>query len=428
MTVNTQRGLHLYGQSRYADAEREFRQAVSNDPDDAYTRAMLGLSLCQQERFDEAEREIAEALKIDPGFPFVHYARAIVLNDRHRYEEAEKSVQEAISMEPEAADFYALLAQVRLNLRNWTGALEAAETGLQMDSEHVGCTNLRAVALVKLGRKEEAGLTIDAALAKDPENSVTHANQGWTLLHAGEHKRALGHFRESLRLDPENEWARQGIIEALKAQNIVYAAMLKYFLWMNRLSEKLQWVVILGAVFGMRILRATAEANPGLKPFVFPIQVLYLVFVFLTWTADPLFNLLLRLNKFGRMVLNRNEIVASNWVGGFVAVALLCVIVALTGYKQFWLGAAVFGFTVLPLSATFKCAPGWPRTTMRAYTGFVFASGFIAFVMWLLPGAGHGPTASETRPLLGLLLAAFFIGIIAAPWIANVLITRRPSR
>ena len=128
MTVNTQRGLHLYGQNRYAEAEREFRQSVSNDPDDAYTRAMLGLSLCQQERFDEAEREIAEALKIDPGFAFVHYARAIVLNDRHRYEDAEKSAREAISMEPEAADFYALLAQVRLNLRNWNADIKAAGT------------------------------------------------------------------------------------------------------------------------------------------------------------------------------------------------------------------------------------------------------------------------------------------------------------
>jgi tetratricopeptide (TPR) repeat protein len=389
---------------------------------------MLGLALSQQERFDEAEREIGEALKIDPGYPFIHYARAIVLDDRRRYPEAENAVQEAISMEPEDADFYALLAQVRLNLRNWHGALEAAERGLQIDPEHVGCTNLRAMALVKLGRKEEAGLTIDVALAKDPENSVTHANQGWALLHAGEHKKALEHFRESLRLDPGNEWARQGIIEALKAQNIIYAGMLKYFLWMSRLSEKLQWVVVIGAVFGMRVLRATAEANPAIKPFVFPIQVLYMVFVFLTWTADPLFNLLLRLNRFGRMVLNRNEILASNWVGGFVALALLCVGAALAGYKDFWLGAAVFGFTVLPLAAIFKCAPGWPANVMRAYTAVVFCSGFAVFLMWLSPGAGASATAKEIKALLGLFLAAFFIGVIAAPWVANVLITRRPTR
>ena len=64
----------------------------------------------------------------------------------------------------------------------------------------------------------------------------------------------------------------------------------------------------------------------------------------------------------------------------------------------------------------------------RECTAFLFASGFIVFLMWLLPGAGNGPTASETKSLLGMLMAVFFIGIIAAPWIANILITRRPTR
>ena len=67
MSANLQRGLHLYHQNRYSDAENEFRQAITHDPNDAYTRALLGLTLSQQQRFDEAEREIAEGLKLDPG-------------------------------------------------------------------------------------------------------------------------------------------------------------------------------------------------------------------------------------------------------------------------------------------------------------------------------------------------------------------------
>jgi Flp pilus assembly protein TadD len=428
MSVNVQRGLHLYQQNRFPDAEREFRQAIGADPNDAYTRAMLGLTLSQQERFDEAEHEIAEGLKIDPGLPFVHYARALVLDDRHRYPEAEKAVQEAISMQPEDADFHALLAQVRLNQKKWAGALEAAETGLQMDAEHVGCTNLRAMALVNLGRKEEAGLTIDAALAKDPENSVTHANQGWALLHAGDHKKALEHFRESLRLDPENEWARQGIIEALKAQNFLYAWMLKYFLWMSRLSANMQWGVILGGFLGMRILRAATRDNPDLKPYVLPIQILYLVFVFLTWTADPLFTLLLRLNKFGRMVLNHEEIVASNWVGGFVGAALLCLGLAALGFDRFLLGAMAFGFSVIPLAAVFKCQVGWPRTAMAAYTAFVAGAGILVFVSLLTAGGDRVLSKNELDGFAGPLLAVFLIGVLLSGWVANILISRRPGR
>ncbi|MDB5311521.1 MAG: tetratricopeptide repeat protein [Gemmataceae bacterium] len=45
---------------------------------------------------------------------------------------------------------------------------------------------------------------------------------GWALLHARQPAEALTHFREALRLDPTNEWARDGLIEALKARYWVY--------------------------------------------------------------------------------------------------------------------------------------------------------------------------------------------------------------
>lgn len=428
MSANIQRGLHLYELSRYPEAEGEFRQAIGANPNDAHVRAMLALTLSHQERFDEAEREVGEALKVDPGEPFVHYARAFVLDDRHRFPEAEKAILEAISIDPDDADFYSLLAQVRMNQKKWAGALEAAETGLQVDSENVGCTNLRAMALVKLGRKKEAGLTIDAALAKNPENSVTHANQGWTLLHAGDHKRALEHFRESLRLDPENEWARQGIIEALKAHNFLYAWLLKYFLWMGRLSTNMQWGVILVGYFGMRGLSGLQSSNPALGPYVLPVQVLYVSFVFLTWTADPLFNLLLRLNKFGRMVLNRQEIVASNWVGLFVGLALVCLAMAIAGWENFYFGALIFGFSVLPLSAVFKCQPGWPRLGMTAYTAVVVGAGLAGFGLLLSVGDKAALEVEPGKSIRTMTLAVFFIGIILSGWVANLLMMQRPGR
>ncbi len=428
MSPNIQRGLHLYELNRFPEAESEFRQAVGVDPNNGYARAMLALTLSHLERYDDAEREVREALKLDPGEAFVHYARAFVLDDRLRFPEAEAAIAEAISIEPENVNFYALLAQIRLNQKKWDAALEAAETGLQIDSEDVQCTNLRAMALVKLGRKEEAGLTIDSALAKDPENSVTHANQGWTLLHAGQHEKALEHFCESLRLDPDNEWARQGIIEALKARNFIYAWMLKYFLWMGRLSSNMQWGVILVGFFGMRMLRGVSKDYPALAPYILPIQVIYLIFVFLTWTADPLFNLLLRLNKFGRMVLTRQEIVASNWVGAFVGLAVVCLLGAIVGPGGFLMGAFVFGFSVLPLSAVFKCQPGWPRFAMTAYTIAVTGTGVASLVSLLLSGGGELMTREDFNALRGTLLAVFLIGILLAGWVANFLIMQRPKR
>ena len=39
-----------------------------------------------------------------------------------------------------------------------------------------------------------------AALARRPDDPMTHANQGWALLHEGKPYPAMEHFREALRL------------------------------------------------------------------------------------------------------------------------------------------------------------------------------------------------------------------------------------
>src|SRR5436190_437945 len=275
MSPQLQRALLLFEQSRYEMAEAELRQSLSTDPHDAYSHALLGLCLAEREEFGSATEEAQQAIHLAPDFPFAHFALANILLHRDRHDEALPVINEALRLDPSDADSYSLLAAIHFEEKRWTEALEASERGLQQDSEHIGCTNLRAMALVKLGRRSEAGQTIDAALAKNPQNALTHANQGWTLLERGDPKKALEHFREALRLDPEHEWARRGIVEALKARHFIYAFMLRYFFWMSRLSGRVQWMVILGGYFGNQVLRAMSRSNPALQPWVLPVQIAY---------------------------------------------------------------------------------------------------------------------------------------------------------
>lgn len=430
MNPNTQRALLLLRQARYDLAEAELRQALAAEPHDAFAHSLLALCLSQREQFKEATEEAKQAIHLAPDVPFAHYTLAQVLHHRNRDDEALPAIQEALRLDASEADYFALLAAIQLSERRWPAALEAAERGLQLDSEHIDCTNLRAVALVRLGRKREAGDTIAAALAKNPDNSTTHANQGWTLLEQGDPKRALVHFRESLRLDPENDWARRGIVEALKARHFIYAAMLRYFFFMSKLSRGAQWGIILGGYLVFRLLSGAAQTDPNLAPWVLPFQILYIAFALLTWIAAPLFDLLLRLNRFGRLALSRESIVASNWIGTCMALALLCLgSCALFGFNSPWLMASlVFGVLILPLTGTFKCVPGWPRNMMAAYSGVLALLGLTAVALFFLAGMptfqAAGPLGGDASTLMGL----FLIGALGSGWVANVLIMQRHRR
>lgn len=422
MNPNLERALLLYQQSRHDLAEVELRQSLANEPNDAYAHALLSLCLAHREKFDEATKETQQAIHLAPDFPFAHFAQAHVLFVRNRLAEALTAINEAIRLDPEDADQYALLANIHLQERRWPEALNGAEQGLQFDPEHLSCTNLRAIAMVKLGRKAEAGRTIDTALSKNPDNALTHANQGWTLLDQGQPKQAAEHFREALRLDPHNEWARQGIIEALKARHFIYAMMLKYFLWMAKFSRRGQWGIILCGYFGNRMLAAVAQSNPDLAPWILPLRILYIAFALMTWLAYPFFNLLLRLNKFGRLVLSPQQTVATNWFGLCLLLALIGLVgCTLRGFESAWfIMVVVFGLLLLPVSAVFKCAAGWPRQVMAALTIGMALLGLSALSQFFV-NTGSLETAKN-------LMLLFALCVAASTWLGNFLMSQRPSR
>jgi tetratricopeptide (TPR) repeat protein len=413
MNPNFQRGLLLYQQGRYQQAETELRKGLALAPEHGTSHAFLALCLAEQQQFEKATEEAQLSIRYEPDSDFGYYALARVMSDRGYYEEAMAHANEAVRLDSSDPENFCLLASIAFSQRAWPAALEAADRGLQCNPEHVGCANLRAMALVKLGRGADAARTIEGALSKAPDNSLTHANKGWALLHESNHKEALEHFREALRLDPDNEWARQGVVQSLKARHFIYAWMLRYFLWMSRLSGRAQWGVIMGAYIGNRALTVVADSNPQIAPWIWPIKILYLIFVVLTWTADPLFNLLLRLNRFGRLALSREQIVASNWLGATILFSLVCLGgFFLTRNPILELNAIIFGCLILPIAGIFKCWSGWPRWVMVLYTIALLITGEAA--IFSRKGADF--------------VSIFIVGIFLSGWIANGLMAVREKR
>jgi Tfp pilus assembly protein PilF len=364
-----QRGLILLQQNRRDLAEREFRRALAGDPDDPAAHAYLAICLIERGAKAEALREADEAVRLEAATAFFHYVRGLVLLRSDRPRDAEAAAEQAIALDPRDADHFGLRASVAMNRERWTEALEAADEGLALDPTHQWCTNLRAMALVHLGRKDEAGRTLGSALAEDPEDALTHANQGWALLHAGDHKQALVHFREALRLDPENAWARAGLLESLKARYVFYRLTLAFFLWMRRQGRWAQVAVVLGIVFGPRLLRDVARGYPGIEPLVTPLLILGFGFVLMTWVAGPLANFLLQFHPLGRLALTREEKVQASLIGGFFAAAALCLAgEVLIRDKRFLIWAFFFGLMIFPLGTTFQMRPGRPRLLMALAT------------------------------------------------------------
>ena len=412
MSHRLDRAQLLLQQSRPADAERETLIALTEDPESARGHAYLALSRLDLQKNTEALAAAQRTVALSPDDPFSHYIHAIVLIRLERAKEARASIDEAIRIDPDNEAYFAVLANVHLAQRDWGAALEAAEQGLSINPEDVQCANLRSMALVRLGRKEEAMQTVDFALERAPEHAWSHANQGWNCLHRNDPKRAQDHFREALRLEPDFEYARQGMLEALKARNPVYRGMLAYFLWMGRLSAKLQWAFIIGTMFGVRAVRTAAEQNPQLGVVLWPLVVLFYAFIYLSWTAGPMFNLLLRFDRFGRLVLSRDERNATNWFGACVFLLLGALVWWATGNALGMFGAIVGAILSVCVAITFS-REGKKRGAFALATAFLAVIG-IGGIGMLVTGNDEGFTW----------LLTFSVGFLGMQLAANVAASR----
>jgi len=413
-----QRATLLYQQRRFDLAADALREALAASPNDAYAHAMLGLCLLRQQKYEDATLEAAAAVHHEPDLAFAHYALGLTYLDRNRFVEAERAAREAVRLGPQSASHWTLLGHTFLARSQWTEALDAANHGLEFDPDHNDCINLRAMALVKLGRKAEASQSIAGALGRDPHSAITHANQGWALLHQNQSQQALEHFREALRIDPNNQWAREGTIAALKARYGLYRLMLRYYLWISRFSRRAQWAFVIGIWVGIQALEGIRTSRPELTPFILPFLIGAVVFVVASWAADPLFNLSLLANPFGRHLLNRVQSVGAIAVGAlFLGTVILLLLWAITA-SDIWFGIALLMFAAaFSISATLKCRARLAFRIMAGYSAVVVAAGTAGLlVVPMNPDIG-----------MGLWQYSVWAGVLAG-FPANILVNIVPKK
>lgn len=419
MTRRYDRAQMLINQGRFDMAEREIRQMLGENPDDGFAHCLLAICASNEEsRYEEATREAEMAVAAEPDSPFVHFVHSRVLWKRNHYDEAFAAISESIRLDPYDADFFAQAAQIKLATRNWAAGLDLAQQGLAIDPEDSGCNNLRTLCLERLGRTEEALGAAADNLKNSPDDSYSHSSHGWALLNAGKHLEAQNAFRESLRLDPTNEMARDGMIDAISSRSRLFRAMRSFHISLSRLSHKHQFAIIFGAWILIQFLSRLGDTVPWIGPFIPVILMAYMVFAVLTWTSDAIFNTFLRFHHFGRHLLTTKLI----WRSNLVATCLICaaggaIYSLATGH---WFAAIVVAFywmlMCVPATAAFAM-PTLKRGLMIGGLGLLIGLIPAYGVLQSIAQASVSPLASAFRTfnwsIIGLQVAAGYFAVAA---------------
>lgn len=411
----------LLSQHRYDMAEVELRMQLTQNPQDADGHALLSLCLLHDsKRMVEATEQAQRSVGLAPDESIGHYALSVSYLQRNRLDKAEASIREALRLEPQDADAYSVLSRIFLARDRYQEALDAARQGLGVDPDHIDCGNMQSISLERLGRGDEAIFAAGETLRRDPDDPNSHAAHGLTLLNARRYVESQYAFREALRLDPQNEMARRGMISALNSRSFVFRCVHRFYVALSRLNSKAAFALIFGAWILMQVLSYLADQIPALSPVITPILILYVLFVVLTWIANPLFNSFLRFHAFGQHLLDRSQRWASNLIAPCVALSIFGL--GIGAYHQdFILALIVAGYWIamaIPIAAVFAMPTRGRRMLVAA----------AAVVIGLLPVIGIVRSIrSDSLAPLGDSLTHFAISLLAIQ-IVGTLIAVTPVR
>lgn len=400
-----ERAKALLDIKRYEQSLEELHKALGENPDSRPALLMALICYTKLQYYSKAIQLAKDILQQHAEERLVYYLLALNLASDNALEEAMEVAQRGLAIAPNYEDLLALMGQMKSVNGEWEVALEYANSALSLDPNHVMALNVRVAALNKLGRKEEMQHSMRETLAADPNSSYAHSNVAWAHLESREYQQAKEHFAEALRLEPNNEQARVGLLESLKAKNIVYRLFLSWMFFISKQNEQARWVIIIGAYFVYRYLYTLALTYPILMPLVVFVALSF----YATWMMTPLFNLFIKMDKVARYALTKTESLSANIVG----VGLVLGIAIFVAYWQTQSEVLFLtGFVTLTILIPTTSYLNFIQTTREQ------AALWMMVLMWTV-GLGAIAAVALGSPLTGLLSLTYMFLLLGYQFLAN---------
>ena len=204
----------MYGDGRYANAQRIFEELAIQDSTLARVHVGLGWSLFKQNDLDAATRFFRKALKLNPGNPYALDGLGWAAFRYNDFSDAWDWFKTAGETAPLWADPYAGMGWVAYTRGHYELAQTQFEKALSCDQGYADALNGLGWTALFTQQPDQARRWFDAALGANAKLIKAHEGLGWALLQSGYVLESKKIFQEALGRTQNERDAILGLAEA----------------------------------------------------------------------------------------------------------------------------------------------------------------------------------------------------------------------
>ncbi len=171
------RASQLHQQGKFEEAEKIYRQVLSQEPNNVDALRMLAMIAAAANKPLDSERLLRKVISLAPDFALAQLDMGRNLKEQDRYDEAIPYFKKAIALEPNNAHSYFLLGGVLAPAAQTQEAADNYKKCLSINPQHAAALLGLGHVLKTLGQQEEGIQAYRDCIKLKPENGETY----WSL-------------------------------------------------------------------------------------------------------------------------------------------------------------------------------------------------------------------------------------------------------
>jgi len=213
---------------RWPEAERQYRQVLATEPQNADAIHLLGLLYYQTGKAEEAIGLYKQALEIRPNYLEAHGNLAMALQQQGKVTEAIAHFQQVLATEPNHAETHLRLAIALHQEKQLQAAITHYQRAIALQPINPSAYNNLAVVLQEQGKYELSLKYTQQAIAQEPKYVEAHYNLGNLLRTMGKLEEAVGAYQQAIALKPNYPEAYYNLGNTLGEQENWSEAIAQY--------------------------------------------------------------------------------------------------------------------------------------------------------------------------------------------------------
>ena len=203
--VERLRGIALYAQNNFAEADRAFAAALQQDSKDVEATEMRGLTLYRLGKPAEAivalqnARDWSASSRVDPS-----YVLALCYMDVRRFDDARHAFAHQYGLEPDSAPAYLLSSRMLFRREIIEPAQDAARKAIALNPQLPLAHLLLGEIALSMQRIDEAIAELEKERAINPLNGSVYDRLGDAYTRANEFEKAQQSLQRAMLLEPNS--------------------------------------------------------------------------------------------------------------------------------------------------------------------------------------------------------------------------------